>query len=89
MYDLILQIVLMGSLAAVVYIVALSMPRVERAESKFGKIREWVANLPYHHVDEAIESYKDKILRKAKIVVMKIENFINKNLNKDEDSIQK
>ena len=85
MYDLILQVVLMGSLAVVVYVVALAMPRVEQADSKLGKIRDWISSLPYHHIDEAIESYKDKILRKAKIVVMKIENFINKNLNKDKD----
>lgn len=85
MIDLILQIVLMLSLGTIVYISALAIPKMGEAAPRPNKIRDWVKNLPYHHIDEAIDAYKDKILRKSKIVVMKIENFINKNLNKDKD----
>lgn len=85
MYDLILQIIFMLSLGALVYIAALAIPRVNEPILKTNRIREWVKSIPFHHLDEAIATYKDKFLRKAKIVVMKVENFINKNLNKDKD----
>lgn len=76
----------MASLGAIIYVFALAIPRTDGTFSaKFERLRGWVKNLPFHHVDEAINASKDKFLRKAKIVVMKTENIINKNLNKDKD----
>ena len=87
MQDLILQIALMGSLGVIVYLFAISVPRVGESEAKPNPVRIWISKFPLHHMDSFISEYKDKILRKTKIVVMKLENFINRNLNKDKSGL--
>ena len=85
MYDLILQLAIMFSLGAIVYLFAVAVPRIGEPETKPNIIREWFRRLPLHHIDEAINQSKDKILRRTKILVMKADNFISLHLNKDKD----
>lgn len=77
---------MMASLGVVVYILAVAIPRVGEPESKPNPIREWVHRLPLHHMDATINSFVDKILRKSKIVVMKVDNFITSHINKDKNN---
>lgn len=85
MYDFVLQLALMVSFAAIVYTMALGVPRVGEADSKPSKARLWLAKLPLHHLDESLRQFKDKVLRRVKIVVMRVDNFISSHLNKDKD----
>ena len=85
MYDLILEVALMLSFGAIVYVMALGVPKVGEIDVKPSRIRAWIASLPLHHLDEAIRQFKDKVLRRVKIIVMKIDNFISSHLNKDKN----
>ncbi len=86
MYDLILQLALMVSFAAIVYTIALGIPKVGDVDAKPSRIRLLIAKLPLHHLDEAISQSKDKVLRRVKIIVMKVDNFISSHLNKDKNN---
>lgn len=85
MYDLILQLALVISFGAIVYIMSLAIPRVDEENGKPNIIRVWIRKLPMHRLDESIRQTKDKVLRRVKIVVMKVDNFISSHLNKDKD----
>lgn len=86
MYDFILQLALMLSFATIVYTLALGLPRVGELDSKPSRIRVWIARLPLHHLDESINQFKGKVLRRLKVVVMRVDNFISRSLNKDRNS---
>lgn len=85
MYDLILNLSLMIAFGAIVYVMALGIPRVGEIGVKPSRLRGWIDKLPLHHLDEAIRQSKDKILRRVKIIVMKVDNFISSHLNKDKN----
>ena len=85
MYDLILNLALMIALGTVVYVFALGVPKVGELDAKPSRLRQQLGKLPLHHLDEAIKQFKDKVLRKIKILVMKTDNFISSHLNKDKN----
>jgi len=85
MYELILQLILMTSLAIVVYLMAIAVPRVEKEDGK--KNGNGGASLPLDKLDALLAKAKDKVLRRLRVVVMKAENFISRQLNNKEEKL--
>ena len=85
MTNLILQILVFSSLGLIIYLLAKAAPRVSdqaepiRIPNPFDKM---MAKLPMAKIDENINSFLAKFLRKSKVVIMKIDNFINHRLGK-------
>ena len=85
MYDLILQIIVFGSLGLVIYLMARALPRISdnaTAPRGPGFFDRLMAKVPMAEIDQNINSFLAKFLRKLKVVVMKVDNFINHRLGK-------
>ncbi len=90
MYDLFIQTTLIASLGVIVYLVAVATPRVQDSDedltktnfkARFGEI------IQLDRLDTWLNTAKDKGLRRLKVVVMKVDNFISKRLNNNRDKI--
>lgn len=79
MYDFIVQIVLVGSLAVMIYLLARALPRVtdDQGVMPSGFFDRLVDKLPLERIDVFISAALEKMLRKAKILVLKLDNVIN------------
>jgi len=85
MYELILQIILMTSLSVVVYLMAIAVPRVEETEESTNG--NGSTSLPLDKLDALLNKAKDKVLRRLRVVVMKTDNFISRQLNNKEEKL--
>lgn len=85
MYELILQLVLMLSLAVIVYLMAVAVPRVE--DIKTTKNGNGSTSLPLERIDSFLNGLKDKFLRRLKVLVMKADNFISRQLNNEKEKL--
>lgn len=85
MYELILQLVLMISLGVVVYLMAIAVPRLE--ESDLRKNGNGAPSLPLDKLDAALSGARDKFLRRLRVLVMKTDNFISRQLNNKEEKL--
>ncbi len=74
----------MASLGTMLYLVARSLPRVEEEEisGKPGFIDKLSSSEIPEKLDAAFNSFIAKSLRKTKVVLLKIENFVNDKLKK-------
>ena len=86
MLDFILQISIIVSLCAVIYLFARALPRVggediARAPKK-RRFEEFFKKLPLKKIDEAMSAFLEKILRKFRVVLLKFENFIDSIINR-------
>lgn len=85
MYNFILQIIVFASLGSIIYLLARAVPRVTdeaaptRPANFFDKL---MAKLPMEKIDQDINSFLAKFLRKSKVIILKIDNFINHRLGK-------
>ncbi|OGY57607.1 MAG: hypothetical protein A3C03_00895 [Candidatus Colwellbacteria bacterium RIFCSPHIGHO2_02_FULL_45_17] len=75
----------MTSLAVVVYLMAIAVPRVEDIGEK--KNGSGSINLPLDRLDALLGKAKDKALRRLRVVVMKTDNFISRQLNNKEEKL--
>lgn len=83
MFKFIFTITLMSSLGLVLYLMARALPRIEEEEvKKQGLLEKWMASGIPEKVDNLINSFLEKFLRKAKIYLLKIDNFLAQRLNK-------
>ncbi len=84
MYDYIVQIALFGSLAVIVYLFARALPRIDRPDHvrTANAFDRALAKLPIGKMDSAVNSFFERILRKMRVVIMKIDNFVNGYLNR-------
>lgn len=84
MYSFVLQSIVFTSLGVVVYMMARALPRVSDVEPRKGP--RWVERLmnrvPTEKIDQGINSFLVKFLRKFKLVVLKLDNFIGHRLGK-------
>jgi hypothetical protein len=78
MANLILELIVMVSLAIIVYLMAAAVPRVEEKEE--GEERLQRTTIPLAKLDNLLIKVRDKLLRRTKIMVMKIDNFISRQL---------
>ncbi len=83
MYDFLTHIIFVVSLIAIVYILARSLPRIadETGSMPTSAFDKLVERLPLEQVDEALVSTFEKILRKTRVLVMKLDNTINRSLD--------
>jgi len=82
-YNFILQTIVMVSLGTMIYLVARAMPRVtETAKTEPAKdyFDELMKKLPLEKADMLATLWTEKFLRKLKIVILKLDNFLSKHL---------
>ena len=79
MYDFIVHIVLVVSLAAMIYLLARALPRVtdESGLTSVGFFDRLVDRLPLQRIDLMMSAFFEGSLRKAKILVSKLDSVIN------------
>lgn len=84
MIQFILTTVLMASLGTMLYLVARLLPRVEEGEvsGKPGFLDKLSSSEIPEKLDAAFNNFMTKSLRKTKVVLLKIENFVNDKLKK-------
>ncbi len=84
MYDFVAQMVLVGSLAVIVYLMARALPRTDNFESieRSDYFDKAIKKLPLEKADLMMQGFFEKFLRKLKIAVLKVDNLINEYLGK-------
>jgi hypothetical protein len=82
MQDLFLQLTVTISFGVIVYILAIAVPRV----SEEGEVEEQQSgSTSLDRIDERMDVFKKKLLRKIKIYIMKADNFVSSHLRKGQD----
>jgi hypothetical protein len=85
MYSFILQLVVMVSLAVIIYLVARTIPRIDEnavlGERKRHFFDDFVSKLPLEKVDSIFSNLLEKMLRRSKIVIMKIDNILTRKIS--------
>ncbi|MEK7191996.1 MAG: hypothetical protein AAB646_00580 [Patescibacteria group bacterium] len=85
MYNFILQILTFSSLGLIIYLLARALPRVDETAPtpRISRVIDrMISRLPLGKIDFAISNFFEKILRKSKVIVMKIDNLINTHIGK-------
>lgn len=85
MYNFILEIALMVSVAAMIYLVARAVPRVEdeTAEPRGkSKLDDFLSSVPLSKLDAALSNSLEKVLRRTRLVLMKLDNVVSRYLHK-------
>lgn len=85
MYDFILQAILFASATVMAFLAARALPRVLPAEnprSIWSHIDEWFGRLPLHRLDDRVNAFLFKFLKRTRVVVMKIDNRLIRHLDK-------
>lgn len=89
MYELFIQLALMVALGAVVYLIAIASPRVQDDQHfEDHRVQNWAKKLPLERIDTFIVGYKDKILRRLKVWILKADNLVSRRLNGHKDGTQ-
>ena len=87
MYNFILQIIIMASLGALIYLIARAVPRIENLEESFqkssaGKLDRLIGLVPLDKIDINLSTWVEKILRKIKLSLMRWDNSVTGHLKK-------
>jgi len=84
MYNFILQTIVMVSLGVIVYLVARTLPRIEEVAAKNSPKQSYfdlmMKRLPMEKADAFVNMLLEKLLRKSRLFVMKLDNFLNTHL---------
>lgn len=87
MSELILQLILFSSFAVIVYLMAIAVPRVKDDELNAGTKASSV--IPLERMDAFLNSWKEKILRRLRIYLMKAERRVTSQLDKSREAYQR
>ena len=74
----------MISLGVIIFLAARTLPRISEmvlTDSPRRKFRWW-RGLPLEKIDAVLNSFLEKLLRKIKLVLMKLDNFVSRQLNR-------
>ncbi len=85
MYDFVLQLIMIGSLSVVVYLMARALPRVTDeggVPTMHEQVGGWIERLPLHHVDERLNALLYKFLKHLRVIMMKIDNRLTHQLKR-------
>lgn len=84
MYNFILQIFIMVSLGTIIFLMARTLPRISETEpANLPKRKiDWLSHFPLEKIDALLNSFLEKTLRKIKLILMKLDNTVSKQLNK-------
>ncbi|MEX2054244.1 MAG: hypothetical protein WD883_01750 [Candidatus Colwellbacteria bacterium] len=80
MQNLFLELTLLVSLAIIVYLMSAALPRIEEEDEGGEESEAKRSTLPLDKLDQLLIKAKDKFLRKVKVVIMKADNFISRQL---------
>jgi hypothetical protein len=94
MVEFIFTLVLMVSLSFVLYLMVIALPRVAEdsgAETRQSFLDRWARSHVPEKIDAAFNSFFLKLLRRAKVLVLKLDNALGKHLKnmKVEDDAKK
>lgn len=88
MIDLILQLILFSSFAVIVYLMAIAVPRVK--DDELNVTNSKVASiLPLDRMDAFFNSWKEKVLRRLRIYLMKAERGVTDQLSKSREMYER
>ncbi|MEK7641021.1 MAG: hypothetical protein AAB389_03430 [Patescibacteria group bacterium] len=83
--NFLLQIIVFSSLGLVIYLIARAVPRMPenieppRRANFFDRL---MSKIPMSKIDDRLNSFLAKFLRRSRVVTMKMDNFINDRLGK-------
>lgn len=85
MYDLVLQIIVFGSLGFIIYLMARALPRVEdNVHPPRGP--NWVervfSKIPMSRLDSDINNFLARFLHRLRALILKLESFVSDRLGK-------
>ncbi len=85
MYAFLLQMAFVTGLAVMTFILLRSLPRVttegEAEPSLAAWFSGWLNRLPLHHVDERINGFLFKFLKRSRVFVLKLDNRLARQLD--------
>ncbi|MSR73613.1 MAG: hypothetical protein EXS60_00935 [Candidatus Pacebacteria bacterium] len=87
MYAFLLQLTLIAGLAVMTFIVLRSLPRVtveegETEPSLAARFGNFLNSLPLHHVDERINGFLFKLLKRSRVFILKLDNRLSRHLDR-------
>ena len=85
MYNFILEILIFSSLGFTVYLFARGVARVDETapvSHPAGFFDRMLRRLPLDRIDERLNSFLEKILRRLRVLVLKLDNWVNGSLAK-------
>lgn len=80
MYNFILQMVVMLSLATIIYLFARAVPRVPDAAPEEGSLEKFFERIPFEKADAFVSMVFEKSLRKLKVVVARLDTILSQRL---------
>lgn len=87
-----LQIILVLSLGLIIFLFARAIPRVNGDDAHSPtdalekKLERWIAALPLHKIDRGINLFLEKMLRKLRVMILKVDNVTHSFLAKVKSS---
>lgn len=88
MPDLILQLILFSSFAVIVYLMAIAVPRVKDDELNMNS-NKVASILPLDRMDAFLNIWKEKVLRRLRIYLMKAERGVTSQLDKSREMYER
>jgi len=88
-YDFLLQTIFFLSLGIIIYILARAVPRITETGKVIhapGRFDKLLSRLPLKQIDEKVNVFFEKSLRKFKVSILKMDNFVDKSLTKVKNS---
>lgn len=82
MISFILDMVIMLSLGAVLYLVARTLPRVNDVEFEESEVRPHWVTVYLEKIDEKFQAVYEKFLRRFRVWIMKLDNSVSEKLGK-------
>ena len=85
MYAFLLQMTFVTGLAVMTFVFLRSLPRVPADDAEpslaawFGG---WIDRLPLHHIDERINGFLFKFLKRSRVFVLKLDNRLSRHLDR-------
>lgn len=83
-YSFFLQLIMMMSLGAIIYIFASAVPRIEDEEEisqRHGFWEKLVKKIPLDRIDNYFNLFLQKIFRRIKVFLMKMDNLVTSRLD--------
>ncbi|MCP6719707.1 MAG: hypothetical protein KJI72_00035 [Patescibacteria group bacterium] len=82
MFKFIIEMLIMVSLGTILYLLARTMPRVDDRETDIPSLKtHWIMGY-LEKADQRLKFYWEKTLRRSGIVILKLDNAINKKLSR-------
>jgi len=89
MVKFILEIIIFLSLGFILYLAAKTLPRISESDTDLSSARSRWFTLYLEKIDEWLEFFLEKILRRVRVLIMKLDNVITKQLNRFKKEPQK